>query len=262
MHLPLSGVQPPAWTVFGTILAADFLRYAIPAALAWGLLWVAFRGWAPGRRLGPQAPTAAQRRREILYSLSTVAIFALNGFGIHALAVAGVLEIYPEIASRGWAYWWASLAGLVLAHDAYFYGVHRLLHRPWWFARVHAWHHRSVHPSPWAAYAFHPAEAGLMAAFLPLALAAAPLHPGAIFAFLAHMIVRNVLGHCGVALTPRNALGRWYARHFTTTLHHHLHHSSGGGNFGLYFAWLDRWLGTELGAYRERMAGFFAGARA
>jgi Delta7-sterol 5-desaturase len=257
MHDP-AFTPPSDWTIFGSIFAVDFLRYAIPAALAWGLLWVAFRDWAPARRLGPQAPAPEQRRREILYSLSTVAIFALNGFGVYALARAGVFEIYPEVSSRGWAYWWASLGALVIAHDAYFYAVHRLLHRPWWFHHVHAWHHRSVHPSPWAAYAFHPMEAALMAAFLPLVLAAAPLHPGAIFVFLAHMILRNVLGHCGVSLTPRNALGRWYARHFTTTLHHHLHHSTSRGNYGLYFAWLDRWPGSELVTYRQRLTQFFA----
>lgn len=244
--------------VLGAIFAADALRYLVPAALAYVALWVFYRGWSETRRLGPRAPEARQMLREFALSMSTVAIFALNGYGIYLLARAGVFVIYGDAAEYGWAWWWASLVLLILAHDAYFYVVHRLLHRPWWLRTVHRAHHKSVHPSPWAAYAFHPLEAVLMAAYLPLALLAMPLHGGVVFLFLAHMIVRNVLGHCGVALTARNALGRWYARLFTTTLHHHLHHSAGSGNYGLYFRHLDRWFGTERRDYPGRLAARLA----
>lgn len=242
----------------GAIFVVDAARYLLPATLAYVLLWIAFERWSAKRRLGPEAPSRAQMLREFRYSMLTVAIFALNGYGIYLMARAGVVEIYAEVADYGWAYWWASLALLVVAHDAYFYAAHRLLHRPWWFAHVHRWHHRSVHPSPWAAYAFHPVEALLMAIYLPLVLLVLPLHGGAIFLFLLHMIVRNVLGHCGIALTARNTLGRAYARWMTTTLHHHLHHSVGQGNYGLYFAYLDRLFGTEQRAYHARLERFFA----
>jgi sterol desaturase/sphingolipid hydroxylase (fatty acid hydroxylase superfamily) len=244
---------PAELSVLGAIFTADALRYLIPATLAYLVLWVALRGWSEQRRLGPGAPEARQMLREFALSMSTVVVFALNGYGIYLLARAGVFVIYGDVAEYGWTWWWASLALLIVGHDLYFYAVHRLLHRPWWFRHVHRAHHASVHPSPWAAYAFHPIEAVLMAAYLPLALAVMPLHPGVIFLFLVHMIVRNVLGHCGVALTARNALGRWYGRWFITTLHHHLHHSAGGGNFGLYFRHLDRWFGTEQRGYHARL---------
>jgi sterol desaturase/sphingolipid hydroxylase (fatty acid hydroxylase superfamily) len=35
-----------------------------------------------------------------------------------------------------------------------------------------------------------------------------------------------------------------------TTTHHDLHHSS-GHNFGFYFTFWDRWMGTEHPRYRE-----------
>jgi uncharacterized protein (DUF2147 family) len=46
----------------------------------------------------------------------------------------------------------------------------------------------------------------------------------------------------------RHWLGRW----FTTTVHHDLHHSEGRHNFGLYFTWWDRLMGTEHPDYHAR----------
>jgi lathosterol oxidase len=52
-----------------------------------------------------------------------------------------------------------SLALMLLLHDAWFYWTHRLMHHPKIFRHVHLVHHRSINPSPWAAYSFHPIEA-------------------------------------------------------------------------------------------------------
>lgn len=146
---------------------------------------------------------------------------------------------------------------LVLAlHDGYFYAVHRMLHRPWWFARVHSWHHRSIHPTPWAAYAFHPGEAVLVALFLPLVMFLIPLHSAVIGAFLVLIIVRNHVGHCGVEVAPAVRLGRLYARYFATTVHHHQHHQFGRGNYGLYLRFLDQWFRTERADFAEPIARF------
>lgn len=53
-----------------------------------------------------------------------------------------------------------------------------------------------------------------------------------------------------------NNAGRWvdskWLDWLTTTTHHDLHHSEGNHNFGLYFTWWDRWMGTEHPQYKER----------
>jgi Delta7-sterol 5-desaturase len=44
-------------------------------------------------------------------------------------------------------------------------------------------------------------------------------------------------------------LTRW----INTTTHHDLHHSGGfNHNYGLYFTWWDKWMGTEHPHYAER----------
>ena len=72
------------------------------------------------------------------------------------------------------------------------------------------------------------------------------------FAFTSHMIVRNVIGHAGVELFPKRWLQWPIARLITTTTHHDLHHSEFRWNYGLYFTWWDRLVGTEHPQYRER----------
>ena len=247
----------PVLTTWAGIWLSDFLRYLMPTALSYLGLWWLFRAWSMSRLLGTAPPTRKQITREFENSMLTVVIFSLNGLGIVAMAQFGFVEIYRDVPVYGWAWWWASLLILIVGHDIYFYAIHRMLHRPWWFKRVHRVHHQSVHPTVWAAYSFHPVEAALMALYLPLVLVFLPLHAGVIFLFLVHMIVRNVLGHCGVALTGRGIFGRWWSRWCVTSLHHDLHHSRGHGNYCLYFRMLDRWFGTEINIYADRLARHF-----
>lgn len=241
--------NPDLPTLALAILSADFLRYALTAGLVWLLVDVLF-----ARRLSPRRILEGRRRpgqigREMVYSLSTVLIFAANGLLIWLLKEAGHLRIYDDVGARGWAWWWASLVLIVVAHDAYFYWTHRLMHHPRLFRTVHARHHASVHPTPWAAYAFHPLDAAVQAAFFPLFVLIVPTHEVVLGVFLLHMIVRNAIGHCAHELLPWRATRSGWLRWITPVSHHHFHHARNRGNFGLYFTWWDRWCGTQDSAY-------------
>ncbi len=241
--------EPTLVQIALTILLIDFLRYALAAGAVWLVVDGLLRRRLAGRRILQAVPAPGQVRREIAYSLSTVVVFAANGLLLWLLIADGVVEVYPDVAARGWGWWWASLALIVVAHDAWFYWTHRALHHRRWFRTVHGRHHASRHPTPWAAYAFHPVEALVQAVFLPLFLLAVPVHTGVLAIFLLHMIVRNTIGHCAHELfpwhwTPRGRLG-W----ITPVSHHHFHHARNRGNYGLYFTWWDRLCGTEDAAY-------------
>lgn len=242
---------PAIWLV-------DLLRYLIAATLAALAIAALPRAWAARRNVQSRPPAPGQRRREFLHSMSTVLIFSANGALIFAGVRAGVLNLYDDMARYGWLYAAASLIVLLVAHDTWFYWTHRLLHHPRLFRASHLTHHRSVAPTPWAAYSFAPGEAVIQAIFLPLILLALPLHPTVIFVFLVVMIVRNVLGHAGVELMPRAWLAGWWGRWFATTLHHDLHHAHGRHNYGLYFTWWDRIAGTEHPEYRSRLRALAA----
>jgi lathosterol oxidase len=243
-----------ALAAWPSIWLADLLRYLVPAGLAALVLAWLPAAWRTRRRVRDSEPAPGQRRREFARSMLTVLIFSANGALIVAGAKAGVLCLYFDFARHGALYAGASLVVLVLAHDAWFYWTHRLLHDRRLFRWAHRAHHRSVAPTPWAAYSFAASEAVVQALFLTTILLVLPLHPLVIFVFLLHMIVRNVLGHAGVELVPRAWLAGWWGRWLTTTLHHDMHHAHGRYNYGLYFTWWDRACGTEHPQYRERLS--------
>jgi len=147
---------------------------------------------------------------------------------------------------------------IVIAHDAYFYWMHRALHLKALFRRAHMTHHMSRTPTPWAAYSFAPIEAAFEAAFLPLFLLIVPFHALVVLAFLIHQIIRNAIGHSGHELAWSGFTRSRWTGWLTTTTHHDLHHSEGRHNFGLYFTWWDRMMGTEHPRYHEKFEAIAA----
>jgi Delta7-sterol 5-desaturase len=233
------------------ILLADFLRYFVTASAVYLLVWRVFAKPLAGRKILPNPPKPGQMWREFKHSMVTVLVFAGSGVFIFSMDKLGYTRIYGDAALYGRAWWWASLVLLVVAHDAWFYWTHRLLHRPWWFARFHSTHHQSVHPTPWAAYSFHPVEAAIQALFFVLMVHLIPLHGLVLFIFLSWMILRNVIGHSAYELLPWRASTRGPLRMFITNSHHHFHHARNKGNYGLYFTGWDRWMKTEDVAYLQ-----------
>lgn len=243
------------WQIWSFNLVLDVGRYVVAAgglALILKLFW---NGGLSARKIQAKWASNADVRREILTSLRTGVIFSLNGTAIVFGVIYGIFTIYQDFETAGLGYLAISLAAVIVAHDAYFYWTHRLMHHPRLYPYFHRTHHRSVTPTPFAAYAFDIPEALLMAAFMPLWLLFVPMHALGMFLFMAFMIIRNVMGHAGVELMPRAlADSRWFGW-INSTTHHDLHHSSFRHNYGLYFTWWDRLMGTEHPAYHEQLRG-------
>lgn len=244
-------------SIWPIIFGIDLTRYLI-AASTLAIILAIFAGPLASRRIQSRRASGHDIRREISYSMSTVALFSLVGFLVYLGGQYGVMNIYGGELPSGLRLL-AEFVTMVLLHDAYFYWAHRTMHTRWLFRPVHRLHHKSRTPTPWAAYAFAPAEAILEAGILPLSTLILPLHELTVWLFVSHMIARNVIGHAGVELFPRWWLCVPILRWITTTTHHDLHHSHGGYNFGLYFTWWDRWMKTEHPEYASR---FFAVTRA
>jgi sterol desaturase/sphingolipid hydroxylase (fatty acid hydroxylase superfamily) len=236
-------------SVWPTIATVDIGRYLFAATLMWLIVSMLRNYGLARRKIQARSADAADIRRELMASLRTALIFSLVGFGIYLGARTRYFVIDPDFSQRGFAYLVLSLVALLIGHDGYFYWTHRAMHHSRLYRLFHRTHHLSVTPTPFAAYAFSTPEALVQAAFLPLALLVAPLHELAIFVFLTVMIVRNVMGHAGHEIHPR-VLGPGRTLGFlTTTTHHDLHHQSFRSNFGLYFTWWDKLMGTEHPEY-------------
>ena len=232
-----------------TIFIIDTLRYLLGVGLVLVVLFIFFRKYSLQRRIQKRRATSADVKREMLFSFFTTAVYALVGLFTVRVEQSGHSLIYMDVAVYGWFYTLLSLPLVLIAHDAYFYWVHRAMHHKALFKSFHRLHHLSRTPTSWASYSFAPGEAVLMALFMPIIVVLLPLHVSVIFIFLAVMIVRNAMGHSGVEFhppwwvdTPLDAL--------TTPTHHDLHHQKFNGNYGLYFTWWDRWMGTEFSDYK------------
>ena len=246
--------------IWPTIFALDLSRYLIAAGVLAAVL-AAFARPLETRRIQTALAKLSDRRREIVYSLATVLIFSLVGYGVYKGSLYGLFRIYGgDLPSP--ATWLIELLVIVIAHDAYFYWAHRAMHHRKLFRLFHRVHHKSRTPTPWAAYAFAPLEAVVEAGILPIMALVWSMHEVTVLLFVTHMIVRNVIGHAGFELLPAWWMKVPILRWITTTTHHDLHHSTSRHNYGLYFTWWDRWMGTEHPEYRDRFTAVTSRQRA
>jgi Delta7-sterol 5-desaturase len=172
----------------------------------------------------------------------TLAIVLAIGAGTTVLVVEGMLPLATTRPTL--PIFVLEVAGYVLLFDAYFYGLHRLLHTRPLYRRVHAAHHRSTAPTVLTGLAFHPLEALLIIAFLPAALWLVPIHlisVGVVTVFLSGSIL---LAHCGREVFPvawqRSPWLRWYV----TPRVHEAHHRRRTCNYGATLALFDQVFGT------------------
>jgi len=237
--------------VFSAEFVAHLVRYVLIAGVAFLLFYVWRNRRLRALKIQQNYPARSEMRREILFSLSSLAIFSLVGVLVFLMYRAGWSKFYLSIGRHGWGWLAFSTVLLIFAHDAYFYWTHRLMHRKPLFPIVHRIHHLSHTPTPWAAFAFHPIEALIQAAIFPLFILVVPTHPLAALVWLLYMTVMNVLGHCGFEILPRgftrHPLSRWH----NTAVHHDLHHHAVHCNFGLYYNLWDRLMGTNHARYDE-----------
>jgi sterol desaturase/sphingolipid hydroxylase (fatty acid hydroxylase superfamily) len=239
---------------WGQDAAENLRRYAIFAIGVWLAIWVLGARLLAARKIREASPPARQLVTEFLVSLRSIAIFSTSGTLLFAMERAGLLP-GPGLAAR-WGLAWAVAVFvlMVLAHDAWFYWTHRAMHDPRLFRAFHRRHHRSGNPSPFSAYSFDLAEAAVQAGFVFVWMVLIPTPWAVTGLFMLHQIARNTLGHSGYELYPARRDGRPLFDFMTTTTHHDLHHAQAGWNYGLYFTWWDRLMGTEHPEYHARFA--------
>ncbi|MEM6493878.1 MAG: sterol desaturase family protein [Pseudomonadota bacterium] len=237
---------------FANVFYFDLGRYLIAAGAA-TILFLVFRGYAQRRRIQKRQPSGRDYTREVLSSLRTVFFFGVTTMATVIGVETGIIRFAEDEAGA------LTIALhfmiIVLAHDAYFYWAHRAMHSKLLFRATHLHHHKSRTPTPWTAYSFSAGEAVIEAAYMPLFLLGVSLMGSAmagyaVFLFLWHMIIRNVMAHAGHEIFPEGWVDNPLTDWISTTTHHDLHHSH-SHNYGFYFTWWDRLMGTEHPRYKE-----------
>jgi sterol desaturase/sphingolipid hydroxylase (fatty acid hydroxylase superfamily) len=233
------------WKKFVYILLSNADKYFLIAAPVFVLFYIILRKAIAQTKIQIRFPKITDYVREIIFSTLSIIIFSVPPLVIlYSKSIRPHTTFYTQIDQYGWVYLIAAFPVMLLMHDAYFYWAHRLMHTPKIFKWVHLVHHKSTNPSPWAAYAFHPLEAVIESLIFVIFLFTIPIHTIHLTVFFIISLVYNVYGHLGFELYPSGFSSHWLGKWINTSVSHNQHHQYFKGNYGLYFTFWDRMMGT------------------
>lgn len=187
--------------------------------------------------------------RQITFELkNSVLIFgtgALLSSVVLYLHSLGYGKIYQNLTDYSLLWGIASFFVIWWIDDAWFYGVHRLLHHRSLYRHIHAVHHQSVDVTPFSSMSFHVVEGFLLSAWIFPISFSIPLYAPTLGVLQVLGLLNNIKAHLGYELYPAS-FNRSRLRFFTSSTHHNMHHSQFNGNYGLHFRFWDKLLGTEF----------------
>ncbi len=228
-------------------------RYFLVAGLAFLIFYILKRNTRSKTKIQNRFPQNKDYFREIGFSVTTILIFGVVPFVLlKNPEIRQYTTFYNRIEDRGWTWFFLAFPVMLIMHDTYFYWMHRIMHHPRLFRLFHLVHHRSTNPSPWAAYAFHPLEAVFEVGIFVIFLFTIPMHFLHFVLFFLFSIIYNVYGHLGWELYPKGFSRHWLGKWINTSVNHNQHHQYFKGNYGLYFLFWDRMMGTIREDYDNR----------
>ncbi len=232
-------------TLVALLFVIVFLRYVLVSGGLHISFHILFRNLLRRRILNPVMPSGKQIRNEILWSAASGFIFTLFGILIYWLWLKGYTAVYADAKQYSYLYLPSSVFAVLFLQDTYYYWIHRWMHIPRIYKIIHKIHHKSIHTSAWTSFSFHPLETILQAIVLVPIIVFVPLHPYAILAILIFMTISATINHAGVEVYPLGKYGKWFGRYVIGATHHDVHHRKFLCNYGLYFTFWDRWMGTQ-----------------
>ncbi len=207
------------------------------ALLYFGLGWLYWkmcrlllkRGWM--ERISDRPYSREQLLFELRQSLISILVFGFSSWPLAYLIRKQL--IHPGEPTLG-----NILLGLLILtfwNEIHFYIIHRIMHLPWLMKKVHYMHHRSVVPSVFSVYSFHPLEAALLSSVL---VTIAPFYSfpyAALMLFPTVSILINFSGHSNYRMVL-NTQKKWLL--FATK--HNDHHGKAGREYGFMTNFMDR----------------------
>ena len=135
----------------------------------------------------------------------------------------------------------------------HFYWIHRLIHSPYLYKKVHHIHHRNINVGPWSGLSMHPIELLLYFSGITIHFVL-PSHPIHVIFHMFSLSLGALLSHSGfekIIVKNKESLK-------AGSFHHQLHHRYFECNYGSEEIPLDRWFGsfhdgTDAGNKRIRV---------
>lgn len=182
------------------------------------------------RRIVEKTPETSRLRQELLNSTLSILIFGFSGVLLVYFLRWEILSVAPFT----WLGFFAGSFLLLAWNEVHFYVIHRLLHLPYLYKKIHKIHHQSKVPSVFSVYSFHWLEA-LLLSTVPFFIAfvfTLPLEAYVAFPLLS--ILFNFAGHCNYRFGSGEGNG---LRLFGTR--HARHHFRNKGEYGFITHYID-----------------------
>ncbi len=236
---------------FCTLTIIVFCRYVLMSGAFYLIFYFYFKDTFWHRKISEGLRPEGQAFSEIKWSAITSFIFALSGVLLVWLWQAGYTTIYTDPEAYGLLYLPISLGIGLFIHETYYYWLHRWMHRPKIYRWIHKTHHDSIITSPWTSFSFHPMESLLQAIVVPLIVIFLPMHYTVIMMMLVLMTVSATINHLDIEIYPKDTEKHWFGKWIIGATHHSMHHAKFIKNYGLYFTFWDKWMGTESEEYEQ-----------
>ena len=233
------------WGKFTWLVLDNADKYFVIAGPTFFIFYVFLRKKIAYKKIQARFPKTGDYWWEIFFSTLSIVIFSVPPLiMLYSDTIRPHTTFYSDISTYGWPYAILAFPLMLLIHDTYFYWMHRLMHHPKLFRLFHVVHHKSSNPSPWAAYSFHPFEAIVESLIFVIFLFTIPINSIHLTTFFVFSLIYNVYGHLGFELYPKRFSGHWLGKWINTSVCHNMHHQYFKGNYGLYFTFWDRMMGT------------------
>ncbi|SLN70198.1 Fatty acid hydroxylase superfamily protein [Falsiruegeria litorea R37] len=253
----------------GWIAQIYVINFVMIFAVAGGLHWYFYIRKGQGKKLKFERRDQGKNNKlwdfsdqvkdNMFWSLGS-GVFQLTGFQVVTmwLMANGYAPVITFAENPVWFLAWLVIIPMWSAF--HFYWVHRLLHQPFLYKRVHSLHHRNVNIGPWSGFSMHPVEHFIYLTTLCVhwVVASHPIHLYFHIVFQGPGAAMSHAGYEDLLIKDKRklALGTFY---------HQLHHRYYECNYGNQEMPWDRWFGTfhdgspeataETRARKKRMFG-------
>ena len=230
---------------------SSLIKNGLVVVIAYYLLFVLFKDKLKKYKINknhePSLKQISSEMRNGLLVFFISACFYSLGFYLRRF---GITKYYSDYHQYGLAWSVASFFIVWAIHETWFYWIHRLMHKPFLYYKIHYLHHESVEVNPLSGLSFHVLENLLVSIYIiPIAMVIPIYGPGMFIYFIINLII-NLYEHCGYEFFPN-----WYLksifRYLIPSTFHHQHHTPYLGNYGAHFRFWDKWMGTEFPDFEE-----------
>ncbi len=248
----MNGLDLLPLKVFGFNLASFTVWFFAGAAIFWFLHYRGRSSPHP-RKVIREMPSRSQILRESKYSCITLLLIALGWLSVWTMDRLRWNQFYWDLGEYSLTWLAISIIITIVLWDAWFYWTHRLMHTRTLFPIFHRTHHLSKVTNPLTGYSLDVPEAVVYVVFLPLVTMLYPLHPVSMMIFMVIQLAGNLFIHQGHEFLPAKfAESRW-SYWLSSPTSHAMHHYHFVGNYGFFFQFWDRVMGTCHPQYDDEL---------